>query len=92
MKSFTIKIAIIHWTDSTYFKVEESIGNPETLKPRNLISVGILIHEDKDFISICQDMETKKEGNRMVISIPKVSIISKEIFMKKIKIEGSAKK
>ena len=88
MKIIPIKIAIIHWVDSAYYRIESGVVEelPEMLIPRNLFSSGILLHEDDNSISICQDMETTGAGSRMVLTIPKVSVISKEIFIKKIRV------
>lgn len=83
-----LKIAMVLWTDSTYYRIEQGLQEelPEFIQPRNLISVGLLLHEDENFICICQDLESTGVGSRLVLSIPKVSIISKEIFTKKIRV------
>lgn len=88
MKIIPVKIVIIHWVDSTYYRIEtETIEElPELPQPRRLLSVGILICEDNHSITISQDTDPIGTMNRLVLTIPKVSIISKEIFTKKIKI------
>ena len=84
-----ISIAVIQWIDSTFYRIENEFSNdiPEMLKPRTLISVGILINEDKNSITICQDSESTGEGNRLVLTIPKISILWSNIFTKKIRLK-----
>ena len=71
-----MKIVIVKWIDSTYYRQDEIVlGNEITeLKPKTLYSTGFLMHETLDFISICQDYEPTTEHDRLILSIPKVSI------------------
>jgi len=81
------EVAFIKWIDSTYYKIEfmNSDCKLDNLKPKILFTVGIFIYEDDDFITICQDFEPTTDSSRMVLSIPKVSIINYEIKKMKIK-------
>lgn len=83
----TFKIAIIKWVDSTYYKLDyiDSIEEVPVVKPKILISCGLLIYDDEDCIAIAQDEVIDNEPKRMVISIPKISIIKYEIMTKKLK-------
>ncbi len=83
----TFKIAIVKWIDSTYYRADyiESDDDIEKIQPRNLITCGFLIYEDSDCLVIAQDQVVDDEPKRVVISIPKVSIIKQEIFTKKLK-------
>jgi len=80
-------IAIIKWIDSTYYKLDtiESEDDLKHAKPRILYSVGHLIREDENFITICEDYEPVTTTPRLVMSIPKESIFWYKI--KKINIE-----
>lgn len=82
----TFKVAFIQWVDSTYFKIDfcPEDYEVEIPKPRTLISCGLVLHDDNDCISICQDIELISNSSRMVLVIPKVSILKYEI--KKIKV------
>lgn len=81
-----LKMAIVKWVDSTYYRIDDTLVQdfPSMSKPRTLISVGILLYEDEDFIAICQDVEATGSGSRLVLSIPKVCVTHTEIFTKKI--------
>jgi hypothetical protein len=83
-----LKFAIIRWIDSTYYRIENdfSLDIPIMLKPRILVSAGILIHEDENSMTICQDTELEGDGNRLTLTIPKISIFWSDIFTKKIDI------
>ena len=81
-----LKIAIIKWIDSTYYKIEEGLVSslPKIIKPRILTSSGILVYEDEESVCICQDLEPTEEYTRFVLTIPKISISYLDIFTKKI--------
>jgi len=81
-----ITCCVIKWIDSTYYRIDDSFIDeiPKLLKPRTLISMGILVDENEDSITICQDSESLCDGNRLVLTIPKISILYYEIFTKKI--------
>lgn len=81
------KIAIVKWIDSTYYRADyvDNDNDIEQIHPRTLISCGFLIYEDSDCIVLAQDKVLNHDPKRVVISIPKVSIIKQEIFTKKLK-------
>ena len=81
-----ITCAIIKWIDSTYYRISDDFVDeiPRLLKPRTLISTGILVNDNEDSITICQDNESLSDGNRLVLTIPKISVLFYEIFTKKI--------
>lgn len=80
-----IKIAIIQWVDSTYYKCDYICEgeNIPIVEPKTLYTVGILIGETNDCVAICQDVI--EEGMaRMVLSIPKISIKKMKVIKQKI--------
>lgn len=87
MKELTI--AIIHWIDSTFYRLEDDFTEdiPTMVKPRTLVSVGILLNESDVSMTICQDSETSGAGNRLILTVPKVSILYSEVFTKKINLK-----
>ena len=92
-----MEIAIIKWTDSTYYKVDfcEIKEELKTIKPKNLYSVGMFVYEDEDCIVITQDFEPDSESARMLLTIPKCSIsnyIIKKINIKTLKKKRKGKK
>jgi hypothetical protein len=84
-----LEFAIIKWIDSTFYRIEDDFSEniPIMLKPRLLISAGILLHEDNNSMTICQDTGLEGEGNRLTLTIPKVSISWREVFTKKINVD-----
>ena len=79
-----VTVALIHWIDSTYYKHDSILLKDipsDYHKPRELLTVGILVDETDDFISICQCVDSEVEYTRKVLSIPKVSIKAKPICM-----------
>ena len=84
----TFEIAIIKWVDSTYYKIEGCVRKEEieTIKPKEIYSVGMLVYQDDDCITISQDFEPLTELERMVLTIPKKSVIN--YMIKKIKFDS----
>ena len=83
----TFEIAIIKWIDSTYYKIEGCVNKEDIseVKPKELYSVGILVYQDDDCIIISQDFEPTTNSERLVLTIPKKSVIKYET--KKIKFD-----
>ena len=83
----TFNIVIVKWIDSTYYRLEhiESEEELNHAKPRILYTVGHLIKEDENFITLCEDYEPITTTPRLIMSIPKQSIFWYQI--KKIKIK-----
>lgn len=81
------KIAIVKWIDSTYYRADyvDNDNDIEQIHPRTLISCGFLIYEDSDCVVLAQDIVVNDAPKRVVISIPKASIIEQENFTKKLK-------
>lgn len=50
-----MKIAIIHWTDSTLHGTGQINKDDPILKPMKAVSIGILVKEDKQGITISTD-------------------------------------
>lgn len=87
------KIAIIRWMDSTYYKHDYASTDSEDMEylaPGELYSCGFLIKEDDEFVAICQDMEIKGKAARMILVIPKISII--EMALTDVEIEAEEEK
>ena len=82
------EIVMIHWIDSTYYRIEGCVTKEdlETIKPKEIYSVGIFIHEDESCIIISQDYEPITDSERLILTIPKNSVIKYQI--KKIKFDG----
>jgi hypothetical protein len=82
-----LKTAFIKWIDSTYFRIESMDGEEELplIKPKVLISNGLVVHEDEDCIVITQDIEPDSSFKRLTLSIPKISIIKYAVVTKKLK-------
>jgi len=80
-----IKIAIIQWTDATYYKADYICEGEDIplLEPKTLYTVGILVGETKDCVVICQDIVEEGMG-RMLLSIPRISIQKIKIIKQKI--------
>jgi hypothetical protein len=75
-----VTIVLIHWIDSTYYKYDAiSLKEIEDdmHAPRELLTVGMLVSETENFITICQCIDANIEFTRKVLSIPKLSIIGK---------------
>lgn len=81
------EIAIIKWIDSTYYKIEGCVNKEDIteVKPKELYSVGILVYQDDDCIIISQDFEPITNSERLVLTIPKKSVI--DYLIKKIKFD-----
>jgi hypothetical protein len=81
------EIAIIKWIDSTYYKIEGCVNKKDIteVKPKELYSVGILVYQDDDCIIISQDFEPITNSERLVLTIPKKSVI--DYLIKKIKFD-----
>jgi len=79
-------LAIIQWIDSTYYRADyiNNIDDIEQIHSRTLISCGFLVYEDDECVVIAQDQVVSGEAKRLVLSIPKVSIMKLEIFTKKL--------
>ena len=86
------KIAIIEWVDSTYYKLDyiDSVEDIPKIEPRTLVSCGFFVSEDKHSITISQDKVIDGKAERVVLSIPKVSVIRYSI--KKINDKNFGKK
>lgn len=82
-----LKFAVVEWVDSTCFRADyiSSPSEVPKVKPRTLISSGHFIDEDEDYITIAQDIVIGEDPQRLVLSIPKVSILSYKVFTKKFK-------
>lgn len=82
-----LKQAIVKWVDSTYFRADYINSEEEIpkIKPRVLISSGHFINEDENSITIAQDIVEGEDPERLVLSIPKVSIISYKVYTKNLK-------
>ena len=80
-----IKIAIIKWTDATYYKCDYICEGEDIpiVNPKTLFTVGILVGETEDCVVICQDIIEEGMG-RMILSIPKISIKKLKIINQKI--------
>jgi hypothetical protein len=83
----TFEIAIIKWIDSTYYRIEGCVNKEEIneVKPKEIYSVGILVYQDEDCIIISQDFEPTTNSERLVLTIPKRSVIN--YVIKKIKFD-----
>lgn len=81
------EIAIIKWIDSTYYRIEGCISKEEIdkTKPKEIYSIGILVYQDDNCITISQDFEPSTNTERLVLTIPKKSVIKYET--KKIKFD-----
>lgn len=80
-----MKIAIINWTDSALHGTENYSKDDEILKPVKAVSVGVLVKNEKDFITIaCDAWDTGNFRNVETIlrrQIDKLQI--KELKLKK---------
>ena len=74
-------IACVRWQDPTTHTGWFSARKVPGLKVSNILTVGILIHEDEEFIRVALDV-TRKGGANGIAVIPKKSIIK----MRKMKI------
>ena len=50
-----MKIAIIQWTDSALHGTENYRADDETLKPVRAVSVGIIVKNEKDYVTLAVD-------------------------------------
>ena len=55
MKEETVKIAIIHWTDSAIHGADSITKDDPRLKPMKGISVGHLVKEDEEAVTVAVD-------------------------------------
>ena len=80
-----IKIAIIVWTDATYYKCDYIYEGEDIplVEPKTLYTVGVLVGETKECVVICQDIIEEGVG-RMLLSIPRISIKKIKIIKQKI--------
>ena len=83
----SLEIAVIKWVDSTYYKIDyaDSEEDIPVISPKVLISCGFLINENEDAITISQDLVEDGDAKRLVLCIPKVSVLKYQIFTKKLK-------
>lgn len=86
------KIAFVKWIDSTYYQINETVKKEDInyTEPKTIYSVGLLIHDDLKCLIISQDVEISSDSCRLILSIPKVSILDYEV--KKIKVKCFDKK
>lgn len=79
-----VKLAAIQWIDSTYYRADyiSNDSEKEEVHPRCLISCGFLVYEDEQCVVIAQDQVVSGDAKRLVLSVPKISIIKQEIFTK----------
>mgnify|MGYP001583178281 CR=1 FL=1 len=54
-KNKTIEIAIIQWTDSALHGTENYKADSEELRPVTAVSVGVIVKNEKDYITIATD-------------------------------------
>jgi len=83
----TFEIAMIKWIDSIYYRIEGCVNKEEIVevKPKEIYSVGMLVYQDDDCIIISQDFEPITNLERLVLTIPKRSVIN--YLIKKIKFD-----
>lgn len=76
MSKLPFKIVLIEWVDSVSNSGWEGINSVTDIRPGNAVSVGFLIDEGDNYMTIGQDYIGDKGQEQMcnVMSIPKVAI------------------
>jgi len=72
------KIAYVRWCDASYQRGE--ITKSEVVPHIELESVGMLIRQDADTVSIGLDYNPLDKSWRFVLNIPRANIVSMIVF------------
>jgi hypothetical protein len=80
------EMSVIKWIDSTYYRIDYANSEEDIPKisTKVLISCGFLVDENENSITISQDLVEDSDAKRLVLCIPKVSIIKYTIFTKEL--------
>jgi hypothetical protein len=76
--SDTLRFAAVRWRDACWERTEQKPG--EMVRTTELLSVGILLFNDEEGVTLASDHDTQAGTYRFQLSIPRCNVIAVEML------------